>query len=96
MHRFRSTQGKLGETIRRHPAVFGLPFLLIIVGASFGLSTFTQVRYDVADGKKKQVSWMRVRVLGSAGADMRADDRRGDARAGAGDGARWMYGRNTL
>lgn len=36
--------------VHRHPFVmFGLPFVGIIVGASFVLSTFTQTRYDLRD-----------------------------------------------
>ncbi|XP_062927183.1 cytochrome c oxidase assembly protein COX16 homolog, mitochondrial isoform X2 [Mobula hypostoma] len=32
---------------------FGLPMLLLIVGGSFGLREFTQVRYDVQKVKRK-------------------------------------------
>ncbi|KAG6327637.1 hypothetical protein ID866_11452 [Astraeus odoratus] len=46
----------LSRTIKKHPWLFGVPFCLIIVGASFGLQTFTQTRYDLQDQKTKQVS----------------------------------------
>ncbi|KAG1827602.1 cytochrome c oxidase assembly protein COX16-domain-containing protein [Suillus subaureus] len=46
----------LQSRLKRHPALFGVPFLLIIVGASFGLQTFTQTRYDLQDQKVKQIS----------------------------------------
>ena len=43
--------------IRRHPVLFfGLPFVLTIVGASFGLSTLTQTRYDYNATKVRALS----------------------------------------
>lgn len=42
--------------LKQHPALFGLPFILIMVGASFGLQSFTQTRYDLQDKKIKQAS----------------------------------------
>ncbi|TIA92528.1 hypothetical protein E3P99_00592 [Wallemia hederae] len=46
----------INHTLRRHPfATFGLPFLTIMVIASFGLSTFTQTKYDRADGKVREL-----------------------------------------
>ncbi|KZS99087.1 hypothetical protein SISNIDRAFT_447931 [Sistotremastrum niveocremeum HHB9708] len=47
---------KVGQAVRRHPSLFAIPFLVLMVGASFGLQTFTQVRYEVHDGKRSQVS----------------------------------------
>jgi len=41
--------------LKRHPALFGVPFLLVMVGASFGLQTFTQTRYDLHSQKITQV-----------------------------------------
>jgi hypothetical protein len=41
--------------LKRHPALFGVPFLLVMVGASFGLQTFTQTRYDLQSQKVTQV-----------------------------------------
>ncbi|KAH7889206.1 cytochrome c oxidase assembly protein COX16-domain-containing protein [Phlebopus sp. FC_14] len=46
----------LRSTLKRYPGLFGVPFVLIIVGASFGLQSFTQTRYDLHDQKVKQVS----------------------------------------
>ncbi|KAG1788281.1 cytochrome c oxidase assembly protein COX16-domain-containing protein [Suillus variegatus] len=46
----------LHSRLKRNPALFGVPFLLIIIGASFGLQTFTQTRYDLQDQKVKQMS----------------------------------------
>lgn len=43
------------RTLRRHPAWFGIPFLAIMIGASYGLQSFTQTRYELADQKVKQV-----------------------------------------
>jgi hypothetical protein len=40
---------RFSRTIRRHPTWFGIPFILLIVGASFGLQSFTQTRYDLRD-----------------------------------------------
>ncbi|PWN48163.1 FAD-dependent thiol oxidase [Violaceomyces palustris] len=43
--------------VRRHPVLlFGLPFILTIVGASFGLSTLTQTRYDYNATKVQSIS----------------------------------------
>ncbi|CAL1705799.1 unnamed protein product [Somion occarium] len=44
------------RTLRKHPSLFGLPFLLIMIGASYGLQTFTQTRYELADQKVKQIN----------------------------------------
>ncbi|KAG6841393.1 hypothetical protein C0991_011557 [Blastosporella zonata] len=46
----------LNKTIKKYPGLFGVPFVLIIVAASYGLSTFTQTRYDLHDSKVKQVT----------------------------------------
>ncbi|KAF9512101.1 hypothetical protein BS47DRAFT_1330546 [Hydnum rufescens UP504] len=42
--------------VRKNPLLFGVPFVLTIVVASFGLSSFTQMRYDLHDRKISQVS----------------------------------------
>ncbi|OCH93448.1 hypothetical protein OBBRIDRAFT_713292, partial [Obba rivulosa] len=42
--------------LRKYPGLFGVPFVLIIVGASFGLQSFTQTRYDLHKQKITQVS----------------------------------------
>jgi len=46
----------LTRTIRRYPALFGVPFVLLMVVASYGLSTFTQTRYDLHDQRVKTMS----------------------------------------
>jgi hypothetical protein len=45
----------LSKHAQKHPALFGVPFVLLMVAASYGLSTFTQTRYDIHDQKVKQV-----------------------------------------
>ncbi|KAH9980907.1 cytochrome c oxidase assembly protein COX16-domain-containing protein [Lactifluus volemus] len=44
------------QQLKRHPALFGIPFLLVIVGASFGLQAFTQTRYELHSQKVTQMS----------------------------------------
>ncbi|CCL98763.1 uncharacterized protein FIBRA_00768 [Fibroporia radiculosa] len=44
------------RTLHKHPSLFGIPFLVIIVGASFALQSFTQTRYDLHDQKVTQVN----------------------------------------
>lgn len=46
----------LQQNLKRRPALFGLSFVLIMVGASFGLQSFTQTRYDLQDKKIRQAS----------------------------------------
>ncbi|KAF8967290.1 cytochrome c oxidase assembly protein COX16-domain-containing protein [Flammula alnicola] len=46
----------MNQIVRKHPGLFGVPFVLIIVAASFGLTTFTQTRYDMHDRKVKHVT----------------------------------------
>jgi cytochrome c oxidase assembly protein subunit 16 len=48
-------QTNFSKTIKKHPSVFGVPFLLLMVGASYGLSQVTQTRYDLHDQKVKVV-----------------------------------------
>ncbi len=43
------------ERLRKHPSLFGIPFVLIVVGASFGLSSFTQTKYELHDKKIQNV-----------------------------------------
>jgi hypothetical protein len=45
----------LQRTLRRYPLLFGLPFLAIIISASFGLQSFSQTRYDLHDQKVTEV-----------------------------------------
>ncbi|KZT02378.1 uncharacterized protein LAESUDRAFT_745109 [Laetiporus sulphureus 93-53] len=42
--------------LRKHPSVFGIPFLMIIVGASFAMQGFTQTRYDLHAQKVSQLN----------------------------------------
>ncbi|PVG02920.1 hypothetical protein CPB86DRAFT_779796 [Serendipita vermifera] len=50
-----STPG-LNSFLRRNPAFFGVPFVLIIVGASFGLKSFMEVGVEKKDGKVTTVT----------------------------------------
>lgn len=43
------------KVLKKHPGLFGVPFLVLIVGASFGLTSITQTRYDLHDQKFQQV-----------------------------------------
>jgi len=45
----------LNRVITRYPALFGVPFILLMVAASYGMTTFTQTRYDLHDQRVKQV-----------------------------------------
>ncbi|KAI0263453.1 cytochrome c oxidase assembly protein COX16-domain-containing protein, partial [Gloeopeniophorella convolvens] len=49
-------QSSLHQRLKRNPALFGVPFLLVMVGASFALQSFTQTRYDLHSQKVSQVS----------------------------------------
>ncbi len=48
------------KVFRKHPALFGVPFVLLIVGASFGMQQFTQTRYELHDQKVSAVSLAAV------------------------------------
>lgn len=56
-------QGTLSRTVRRYPALFGVPFVLLIVGASFGLETFTQTRYDLQSQRSAVVRFRAQRLV---------------------------------
>ena len=60
-------KSSLNQIVRKHPGVFGVPFVLLMVAASFGLTTFTQTRYDLHDQKIKNVrqffSWIELLYL---------------------------------
>ncbi|KAF5344338.1 hypothetical protein D9758_013243 [Tetrapyrgos nigripes] len=49
-------QSSFNRTISKYPALFGIPFILLMVGASYGMTPFTQTRYDLHDQKVKQVT----------------------------------------
>ncbi|KAI8099203.1 cytochrome c oxidase assembly protein COX16-domain-containing protein [Halteromyces radiatus] len=45
------------QKIKKHPFVlFGLPFIAVIVGGSFGLAQLTQTRYDHRDLRHRKVA----------------------------------------
>lgn len=48
-------QKSINRVIKKHPSLFGVPFLLLMVAASYGLTPFTQARYDLHDQKVKHV-----------------------------------------
>ena len=50
----------LNRLVRRHPSFFGIPFLLLMVGASYGLTLFTQTRYDLHDKRVKNVRFLFI------------------------------------
>ncbi|TRM61332.1 cytochrome c oxidase assembly protein COX16-domain-containing protein [Schizophyllum amplum] len=48
------SEGKFYQTLNKNPLLFGIPFCLLMVGASYAMVPFTQTRYDLHD-KKVQV-----------------------------------------
>ena len=48
-------QNSINRVVKKHPSVFGIPFLILMVAASYGLTPFTQTRYDLHDQKVKNV-----------------------------------------
>lgn len=52
-----SVLARLAPQVRRRPLLFfGFPFLVTIVGASFGLANLTQTRYDYNATKVQTIS----------------------------------------
>ncbi|KAG7442489.1 uncharacterized protein BT62DRAFT_936046 [Guyanagaster necrorhizus] len=49
-------QAVANKTFSKNPLIFGIPFVIIMVGASFAITPFTQIRYDLHDQKVKAVS----------------------------------------
>ncbi|KAI0310753.1 hypothetical protein OF83DRAFT_1030380, partial [Amylostereum chailletii] len=49
--------------LKKHPSLFGVPFLLIVVGASFGLQSFTQTWYDLQKQRVTQVRFLPFPAL---------------------------------
>ncbi|KAG8922491.1 Cytochrome oxidase assembly, partial [Tulasnella sp. 408] len=47
---------RVNAILRKYPLLFGGPFIGIIVIASFGLSSFTQTRYDLQKQKTSVMS----------------------------------------
>ncbi|KAK2464491.1 hypothetical protein APHAL10511_003470 [Amanita phalloides] len=50
------SRGAFSNAIQRHPALFGIPFVLLMVAASYGMATVTQTRYDLHDQKVQQMT----------------------------------------
>ena len=48
----------INATLRKHPALFGVPFLFIIVGASFGLKRLTETRYEARNERVTQACFI--------------------------------------
>jgi len=55
----------VNNILRRNPLLFGVPFVLIIVGASYGLIPLTQTRYELQDRKVSQLSKEQELGLGA-------------------------------
>ncbi|KAH8114007.1 cytochrome c oxidase assembly protein COX16-domain-containing protein [Phellopilus nigrolimitatus] len=51
----RSSDSSLNSMLRKYPALFGMPFVLI-VGASFAMTPFTRTRYDLQNQRNSSVS----------------------------------------
>nr|GAT56190.1 predicted protein [Mycena chlorophos] len=47
---------RLNLLVRRNPLLFGIPFIFLMVGTSYGLSFVTQTKYDLHDQRVKQVT----------------------------------------
>ncbi|KAI3614977.1 hypothetical protein WG66_016794 [Moniliophthora roreri] len=45
---------KLNQTIQKKPWLFGVPFVLLMVAASYAMTPFAQTRYDLHDQRVKQ------------------------------------------
>ncbi|KAI7860105.1 cytochrome c oxidase assembly protein COX16-domain-containing protein [Circinella umbellata] len=53
----KGTFDPLAAKVKQRPFLFfGLPFIAIIIGGSFGLSQLTQTRYDHRDMRHKKVA----------------------------------------
>jgi cytochrome c oxidase assembly protein subunit 16 len=46
---------RLNALVRKQPLFFGVPFVVLMVATSFGLSAITQTKYDLRDQRVKQV-----------------------------------------
>ncbi|KAF8801674.1 hypothetical protein BYT27DRAFT_7197921 [Phlegmacium glaucopus] len=46
----------INQVVKKHPSLFGITFVLLMVAASYGLTPFTQTRYDLHDQKVKHMS----------------------------------------
>lgn len=61
-------EGKLYQTLNKNPLLFGIPFCLLMVGASYAMVPIAQTRYDLHDKKVKV-----VRVVDSGVENRRTD-----------------------
>lgn len=57
------SKGGLNGFLRQHPLAFGVPFVIIIIGASFGLKGFTDLGVEKKDAKVTVVSATTGQVL---------------------------------
>lgn len=56
--------------------MFGVPFVLLIVGASFAMTTFTQTKYDLQASRQATVSYFQL-SFSAAGLTIAPDVSRG-------------------
>ncbi|KAJ6595436.1 cytochrome c oxidase assembly protein COX16-domain-containing protein, partial [Mycena sp. CBHHK59/15] len=47
---------RLNRAVKKQPLLFGVPFILLMVAASYGLTALTQTKYDLHDQRVKQVT----------------------------------------
>lgn len=86
----------INRMIRRNPALFGVPFIALIVGGSFGLQHLTQIRYDVHDRRTKKARLTRLSTRPRALLRVRAGDHEGGAAAREQEEAQVRYSRGIL
>ncbi|CAO3636773.1 unnamed protein product [Cunninghamella blakesleeana] len=61
---FNKQASPLVQKVKRHPFVlFGLPFIAIMVGASFGLAQLTQTKYDHRDLRHRKVFNKLIKLI---------------------------------
>ncbi len=53
---------RFNRAVQKNPVIFGIPFILLMVSASYGLTTFTQTRYDLHDQKVQHVRTIFRRI----------------------------------
>jgi cytochrome c oxidase assembly protein subunit 16 len=46
----------INKIVAKYPGAYGVPFILLMVLASYGLSSFTQIRYDLHDKKQQKLT----------------------------------------
>ncbi|KAJ7115530.1 hypothetical protein C8R43DRAFT_1138155 [Mycena crocata] len=50
---------RLNQIVKKQPLFFGVPFVLLMVISSYGLSAITQTKYDLRDQRVKQVQFSK-------------------------------------